>query len=185
VINPLAQRLLNVGLIQFGWFQHGEKMLPFSLSLDMLASYPDILDQAASEAQTLISSLNVTRLLATTDAIPFGVAVSLRTEIPLVYSRGAGEAPVFDLIGAYDIGHPTLLLTNSSGWNDPPTELIKGARRVGLEVHTIVTLLETRSESADYAVLPLLRLADIARELEAAGQLPANHAQVVLQSLKS
>jgi len=181
VINPLAQRLLDVGLIQFGWFQHGKTTLPFSLNLDMLASYPAILEQAASEAQTLLSSLNVTRLLATTDAVPFGVAVSLRTGIPLVYSRGAGEAPVFDLIGAYDIGHPSMLLTNSSGWNAPPTELIKGARRVGLEVHTLVTLLETRPEPADYTVLPLLRFTDVVRDLEAAGQLSSLHTQAVLQ----
>src|SRR4051794_36965583 len=101
----------------------------------MLVSYPDILDQAALEAQSIVSTLNVTRLLCTPDAIPFGVAVSLRTGIPLVYSRGAGEAPVFDLIGAYDIDHPTLLLTNSVGWNEFPAALVKGAHRVGLEVH--------------------------------------------------
>ena len=184
-MNPLARRLLDAGLIQFGWFQHGETTLPFSLGLDMLASYPDILDQAAGEAQIVLSSLNATRLLATPDALPFGVAVSLCTGIPLVYSRGAGETPVFDLIGAYDIGHPTVLLTNSIGWNDPPTELVKGARRVGLEVHTAITILEAQPISADFSVIPLLSLTDIARNLEAKGQLPAAHAQAVLQTLQS
>jgi len=180
-MNPLAQRLMDTGLIQFGWFQNGGATQPFALSLDMLASYPDILDQAASQAEAILSSLQVTRLICTTNAVPFGVAVSLRTGIPLVYSRGAGEAPVFDLIGAYDIGHPTLLLTNSLGWNDSPTTLIKGACRVGLEVHTALPILEVRSEPSDFSVKPLLRLADMVNELD----LPPHHAQAVLQWINS
>jgi hypothetical protein len=184
-MNPLAQRLLDAGLIQFGWFQHPSAMLPFALSLEMLASYPDILDQAAREAQAAISTLQVTRLLCTPDAIPFGAAVSLRTGIPLVYSRGAGEAPVFDLIGAYDIGHSTLLLTNSLGWSDSPSGLVNGARRVGLEVHTAITILQTRPELEDFAVLPLLRLIDMVRDLEADELLPERHAEAVLQSIHS
>ncbi len=184
-MNPLAQLLLDAGLIQFGWFQHQAATLPFALSLEILASYPDILDQAAREAQAFISTLHVTRLLCTPDAIPFGAAVSLRTGIPLVYSRGAGEAPVFDLIGAYDIGHPTLLLTNSLGWNDSPAGLVNGARRVGLEVHSAITILETRPELLDFTVIPLLRLMDVVHELEAVEPLPAQHAQAILRTITS
>lgn len=180
MINPLAKRLIDVGLIQFGWFQHNGATLPFSVNLDMLASYPAILDQAAREAQDVAETLGATRLLCTADAVPFGVAVSLRTGIPLVYSRGAGEAPVFDLIGAYDIGHLTLLLTNSLGWNESPSALVKGARRVGLEVHTLVTLLEVHPEASDFAVMPLLHLADVVRNMEAEGLLPRQHVQAVL-----
>ncbi len=184
-MNPLAQRLLDTGFIQFGWFQHGDTALPFSLYLEMLASYPDILAQAAREAQAAISTLQVTRLLCTPDAIPLGTAVSLQTGIPLVYSRGAGEAPVFDLIGAYDIGHSTLLLTNSIGWNPFPSAWVNAARRVGLEVQTAVTLLEIRPHESDFTIVPLLRLDDVVRELAADEQLSAHHAQAVLHSIST
>jgi hypothetical protein len=60
---------------------------------------------------------------------------------------------------------------------------VNGARRTGLEVHTVVTILEIHPESSDYAVMPLLRLGDIVCDLEAEGQLPENHAQAVLQSI--
>jgi orotate phosphoribosyltransferase len=182
-VNPLARCLLDAGLIQFGWFRRGDTTLPFSINLDMLASYPGILNQAAEAAQEITEAQEVTRLLCTVDAIPFGVAVSQRTGIPLVYSRGVGEAPVFDLVGAYDIGHPTLLLTNSVEWNESLFALVKGARQVGLEVHTMVVILEIHPGESDVAVIPLLRLADVVRDMDAEGQLPQNQVQVVLQSL--
>ena len=106
--------------------------------------------------------------------MPFGVALSLRTGIPLVYSRGAGEAPVFDLVGAYDIGHPALLLTNSVGWRGSPDTLVKRARRVGLEVHTLLPIIEASALIAapdELPMLPLLRLDEIVRELAQEGQL--------------
>ncbi|HVU09988.1 MAG TPA: hypothetical protein VHD90_01870 [Phototrophicaceae bacterium] len=182
-MSDLAQKLIDAGLIQFGWF--GE--VPFTLHLDMLASYPDVLTQVVDEAQTVFGTAQATRLLCTADAIPFGVAHSLRSGIPLVYSRGSTDAPVFDLVGAYDIDHPTLLLTNSLGDKATLTPLIAGARRVGLEVHTLIPILEARDQlQADrLTVLPLLRLADVVRDLTDQQQLRANHAQAVLDWINS
>jgi hypothetical protein len=99
--------------------------------------------------------------------------------VPLVYSRGSGDQPISDLIGAYDIGHPALLLTTSVGWEAYPAALISGAKRVGLETRTLLTILETRPVREGATVLPLLRLDEVADELEAAGRLAARHAQAV------
>jgi hypothetical protein len=96
-----------------------------------------------------------------------------------VYSRGSGDQPVSDLIGAYDIGHPALLLTNSVGWEAYPAALISGAKRVGLEVHTLLTILETRPVNEGVKVLSLLRLGDVVNAIEAAGRIPVRHALAV------
>ncbi len=183
----LARGLLDAGLIQFGWFRHDGASVPVALHLDMLASYPDLLQQAALEAQDKVAGLPANRLLCTADALPFGVAVSLRCGVPLVYSRGTTDSPVFDLIGAYDIGHPALLLTNSVGDGDAHTPLVSAARRVGLETHTVLSILEVRPapQPDGITVLPLLRLADIVREMGDDGRLAAGHVRAVLDWIES
>jgi hypothetical protein len=152
---------------------------PFSLHLDMLASYPAALAAVIDAAQVAVQGVDYDRLLCSFDAVPFGVALGLGAGIPLVYSRGSGDQPVSDLIGAYDIGHPALLLTNSVGWEAYPAHLISGAKRVGLEVHTVLTVLETRPVREAAKVLPLLRLGEVVGDMEAAGRIPARHAQAV------
>lgn len=183
----LAHGLLDAGLIQFGWFRRDGASVPVALHLDMLASYPDLLQQAALEAQNKVAGLRANRLLCTADALPFGVAVSLGCGVPLVYSRGTTDAPVFDLVGAYDIGHPALLLTNSLGDGDTHSLLVSAARRVGLETHALLTILEVRPapQPDDLAVMPLLRLADIVREMGDDRRLAAGHARAVLDWIES
>ncbi len=178
-MNVLASLLLDAGLIQFGWFHQGHTTLPFSVELEMLASYPAVLQAVVERAQTALDGLAVTRLLCRADALPFGVAYALRSGIPLVYSRSSTQELVFDLVGAYDIGHPTLLLANTVDGALP--NLIAGARRVGLEVSAVVTLLELRPVAAagEVRVVPLLRLGDLVREAVQDGRLVPAHAQAL------
>jgi len=124
----------------------------------------------------------VNRLLCTAASLPFGVALSLRSGVPLVYSRGSADAPVYDLVGAYDIGHPVLLLSNSVGLGDTHAPLMHAARRVGLETHTLLTIVELRraSQPDGIMVLPLLRLNDIVRALGDEGRLATGHVRAVL-----
>lgn len=182
-MTTLAGLLLDAGLIQFGWFASASEIVPFAPDLDMLASYPAILSQIVTEAQAVLSEVQVTRLLCPLPALPFGVAYSLSSGIPLVYSRGESQQAVFDLIGAYDIGHATLLLTNT--FAGEPLPLISEARRVGLDVHTVVPILEVRPapRRADLKVLPLLRLADVVREAVDGGRISRDHALAALDWL--
>ncbi len=166
-MNPLVQHLIEAGLIQFGWFQRDGLDLPVMLRLEMLVSYPETLNLLVQTAQELFPQVNANRLLCSADSVPFGVGFSLQTGIPLVYSRGTDSAPVFDLVGAYDIGHPALLITNTVGWQQSPERLIRAARSVGLEIHTLLTILEVRpiAPPDGITVLPLLRLSDLVRDL--------------------
>lgn len=182
-MNSIVGRLIDAGLIQFGSFVRGGETLPVDLHLSMIGSYPDLLDGVAALAADRIRSTNATHLLSTSDAVPFGTALSLRTRIPLVYSRGGGDAAVFDLIGAYDIGHPALLITNAVGFDASPQTLVQSARRVGLEIHTLVAILEARKADPlpDVSVVSLFRLRDIVDELAASERLPRGQAERVLE----
>ncbi len=191
-MSDLAQKLIDVGLIQFGWFGIDRKhpfavQTPFALHLEMLPSYPDVLEQAAREVVAAVDGMNFTRLLCTFDSLPLGVVVSQISRIPLVYSRGSDEAAVFDLVGGYDIGHSTLMLTNVLGLEQPLTTMLRDVALIGLGVTTIVPILEVRNQpqAAGVKVLPLLRFSNVVRDLAANDQLKLGHAQAVFNWLKS
>ena len=95
----------------------------------------------------------------------------------MVYSRGRGEQPVFDLVGAYDVGHPACLLVNTI--NDDLPTFIAGCRQVGLDICTIVALMATAESVAATPVLSVYSLENIITELLENGKIPAQQAQVV------
>jgi hypothetical protein len=108
----------------------------------MLPSYPHVLRALAEEAMAHLSRDRAVRLLCTADAVPFGVGLSLETKIPLVYSQGINDRPVRDLVGAYDIGHETVLVTNIFSGFRPLSRLIADARQVGLEAQTLLAIVD-------------------------------------------
>ena len=172
-----ADLLIGAGLLQFGWFTPDDA--PYRLNLDMLPSYPEVLTAAAEQAMPF--TVSISRLLATPDAIPFGVALSLRTGIPLVYSRGSEDAPVNDLVGAYDIGHVTLLVTNCIFSWEAVMNFSRRAHAVGLEVKAVVALVSICNPTApngktSFAITDLdsavVRLAE-------RRELPRSHADAV------
>ncbi len=133
----LYHLLIDTGLVQFGLF--GKSEAPYVVHTQLLPSYPDVLEAITEQAASYLSP-DVEHLLCLPESLPFGVALSLRTQLPLVYSLGTDASGVHDLIGAYDVGHSACLLLNT--WEDERDilPLIEKARRVGLEVKTILTL---------------------------------------------
>ncbi len=178
----LAQQLIECGLIQFGWFERDGATLPVDVHLEMIASFPDILAHLVAESRAVVDTAQFDRLLCKADSIPLGVAISLASGVPLVYSRGTSEALTSDLVGAYDGGHSTLLLANTVDAVRDLQPLVSSARRVGLQVNTLLTILEMRPMQPieGLAQVSLLRLEVVVRDLSADHRLPAGHAQVIL-----
>lgn len=182
-MSEFGAALVQAGLVQFGWYTPDDA--PYRFHLQMLPSYPDILrlfvDAGAAAAR------GADRLLAAADAVPFGVALSLATGVPLVYSQGAAAAAVHDLIGAYDIGHPALLVTNHLDDWDSAAALAAEARQVGLAVHSVLALAIGRTPPAvdGLQVTGLVHLDDLVRRLAEQGELPAQHARAVLNWLQT
>lgn len=163
--------LLDTGLIQFGLF--GEDERPIQLNFHLLPSYPDVLAQLADRAAATISEGEYDHLVCDRDSLPFGVAVSQRTAIPLVYSTG--QPGVYDLVGAYDVGHPALLLANT--WHKGLSALIEKAGRVGLDIVT------TRVIASNGDIPSLIDLPEMVETLRQDGFLPSGQADAVQQWL--
>ncbi len=183
----LIHLLLETGLVQFGRFNHAADPVPFRFSFEMLPAYPDVLRTIVVEAKSLLAGIRANRLLCTYDALPIGVGLSLETDIPLIYSRGSSEAPVFDLIGAYDIGHPGVLLTNVLADFDPIVQLMAGAKQVGLEIHFVLAIVNLgfKSSAQDIQVVELLQLPNLISELVLSRDLPDSQARTILQWIEA
>jgi hypothetical protein len=174
VSSSLAEDLLRAGLVQFGLFGEDE---PVRVRLDLLPSYPDLLRQCAVAAAAILTDIACDRLVCLPQAIAFGVAVSLETGIPLVYSSGSGAPPALDLVGAYDVSHPAVLIALVHDHNESHLEaLAKAAGQVGLEVTQWLSLIN-QGGNGKPAVLRLDQMVD---EYVEKGLLPPDQARSVL-----
>lgn len=155
----MIQALLEAGLIQFGQFRRGSAVEPVRARLDMLPSYLEALNAVVDMAQKQITG-SFSHILCPADAVGTAMALSLRAKIPLVYSRGGQGSAVDDLIGAYDIGHSTVLIANTS--ENTVNHLAQQAKQVGLDVKLLIVVLEIQPMMVDgMAYRALLRLRDL------------------------
>lgn len=168
----LLDQLIETGLMQFGHFVRNGSTEPVRFQLEMLASYPVLLADAAEMLSALLPPVD--RLLSTAGAIALGTALALKSGIPLVYRRGGEDEPAFDLVGAYDIGHPAVLVTNVAG-EVSQTQFLATARRVDLNVQSVACLIDLGIES-DLPVVSLFRMREVLAGLLERGVLP--HGQV-------
>jgi orotate phosphoribosyltransferase len=177
----LSIKLAKAGLIQFGRFiQPDGAAWPVALMLRWLPSYPALLWDVAAALEPLLDGITADRILSTAEAIPIGVALSLRSSRPLVYPYGEVRSytAAYAIEGAYDVGHPTLLLSDSL-IDAPQAQTITAlARRVGLEVHDVLAVMDLglgareELEAAGYVVHSVLSLRDLLPLLEAEELLP-------------
>jgi orotate phosphoribosyltransferase len=177
----LAVQLAQAGLIQFGRFvQPDGAIWPVAVHLGWLPSYPALLRDVAASLATLLEGIKADRLLATANAIPLGVALSLHTELPMVYAFGEVRdyTAAFAIEGAYDVGHPTVLLSDLLPDVAQANAVTALAQRVGLEVHTILSALDMGLGSrealsvAGYILRCALTLRDVLPLLEEQGLIP-------------
>jgi orotate phosphoribosyltransferase len=136
----IEQALLRIGAIQFGRFEtRPGRFQPLKINLRLLPSYPDVLEMLAEALAPLIRLDGLTHLLVMPAAVPIGVAVSLKTGIPLVYPPA--DDPQF-IEGAFDYNVPTLLLTDVLHGGSAERAMIAHARKQGLEVWAVVAVFD-------------------------------------------
>ena len=178
----LGQALAQAGLIQFGRFvQPDGAVWPMAANLRWLPSYPALLEQVAVALEPLLDGIPADRLLTTVDATPVGVALGLRADLPVVYPYGEVRdyTAAFAIEGAYDVGHPTLLLSDVLIDAAQAGAITALARRVGLDVSAVLAVLDLERgaraelEAAGYRVRQVLALGALLPALEAAGVLPS------------
>lgn len=177
----LAVHLAQAGLIQFGRFVQADGAIwPVAVHLGWLPSYPALLRDVAASLAALLEGIKADRLLATANAIPLGVALSLHTDLPMVYVAGEVRdyTAAFAIEGAYDVSHPTVLLSDLLLDAAQANAITALAQRVGLEVHTVLSVLDmglgSREvlEATGYAARYALTLRDMLPLLEEHGLIP-------------
>lgn len=177
----LGLALAQAGLIQFGRFvQTDDTIWPVAVHLRWLPSYPALLRAVAAALVPLLDGIEADRVLTTADATPIGVALSLASDLPLVYPFGEVRdyTAAFAIEGAYDVGHPTLLLADVLADPDQARGIVALAGRVGLDVSAVLAVLDLglgasgRLAADGYTVRRLLALADLLPVLETEGLLP-------------
>lgn len=184
--DKLFMAIFEAGLLQFGQFKSGAQFDPFRENLHLLPAYPDILAAVANALLAITHSVKIERLVSSAAAVPLGTALSLKSHIPLVYSKGSDESPVNDLIGAYDVGHPALLVTNVlTRHNDGITRLLRNGRRVGLEIQQVAAVLQIGKPAIydDVTLYSLFTLESIIEQSK--GMIPQGQAVAVQKWLTS
>ncbi|MCY3946392.1 MAG: hypothetical protein OXF44_08930 [Anaerolineaceae bacterium] len=167
-MTSIGRELTDCGLLQFGLIGRD----PWRLHIDLLPSYPELLHKLATLAEVYVEGVD--RLLAANGAMAWGSALALRRGIPLVYCRGD------ELVGAYDIGHPTLLLASGQETDAELLALVERAARVGLQVCVMVALLDSgRDCLAQVPVHSLVNLEDLVQQRVSEGSLPAGQGRLI------
>jgi hypothetical protein len=176
MLDKLLPLLLEDGLLQFGRFERDSGIVPMLLNWEMLPAYPTTLNYIVELMGSRIAG-HVERLVCPADSIPLGVGISLRTQIPLVYSRGKGQDPVHDLVGAYDVGHPAVMITNTLPPPSQTQQFIAQAQKVGLHIHQTIALT-AMAHTMEGKSIALIPLAETLTWLQTHGHITPHQAEI-------
>lgn len=159
-LQTLTIGLFQAGLIQVGVFNNQNIEKHIQLRLEMLPSYPRLLQLAAEcIAARFIPNLN--RLICTPEAMALGTSISLHSGLPLVWHTGVSGTPSRNFIGAYDIEHVSTLitLTTTRLTNAEFLTFKHDATSVGLQLGQWISLLDD-SPSGNENSIGLISLTD-------------------------
>lgn len=181
----LLEGLLAAGLVQFGRFAGTNGFDPLRLHLELLPSYPQVLAEAARALEALTADVAYDFVIAAPDAVALATTLSQQRGLPLVYSRGRGETPTHDLVGAYDVGHPALLVSLIHDDERARDRLMRSAASVGLETVAAVALidLDDRADANQRPRRSVWTLRGLVDELVGQGIIPPNQAATVREWL--
>ncbi len=173
----LMDGMRTAGLIQFGAFGD-DPQAPVQFKLELMASYPAVLETAAEQLAAIVAKIPSDRLLCLPDAVPLATLVSQRVSRALVYSQFS-ERGSLELIGAYDIGHPTVLIANVLHSLPTTLKVIDYARRVGLDVRTAAAVLYVGEMGLGGEATCLITLREVIDNFVAVGALPKGQSAAV------
>lgn len=176
----VADQLFTRGMIQFGRFRQENSVALMRMQLEFAASYPQFLNDLADEMLSLLDIKGFERLVSTIDAVPLASLLSVKTGVPLVYSRGSGNFTSADLIGAYYVGHPAcLVLLDGQGAQQHMALWIKNALAAGLQIECVVGVIGEPTRSA-VAANYLFTTRDLLQSLSDQRLVPPHVVQSVL-----
>lgn len=145
----LALGLFDCGIVQFGRFTTETGAAPMRFDLLMLPSYPAVARMLAETCAQQVQLADEGRLCCTLNTLALGVVVGQMLNEPILYTPSLEHEPPRTFIGAYDIGHPALLM-----WSWPISEMSEAwsekMRQVGLVLERRLFII-----GDEHSVLPL------------------------------
>ncbi len=193
MIPTLAQRLHDLGAVQFGSFTLKDGSIsPVYLDLRLLISDPAVLAYAAQAYARLLTELTFDRIAAIPYAgLPIGTAVALATGRPMIFPRrdvkgyGTGKA----IEGRFAAGETAVVVDDVISSGGSKREAIVPLEAAGLRVRDVVVLVDRqgggREDLADagYQLHSVTTLSDLTADLAAQGGLSAEAAAQVMAYL--
>jgi hypothetical protein len=106
----LALGLFDCGIVQFGRFTAANGAVPMHFDALMLPSYPAVVRMLGEACAQRVQMVDDGRLCCALNTLALGIVVGQILNQPILYTPSLEHEPPRTFIGAYDIGHPALLL---------------------------------------------------------------------------
>jgi uridine monophosphate synthetase len=188
-LDAFVASLHDIGAVRFGHFKlHSGRVSPIYLDLRLLASYPNVLRQAAAIYATILETIEFDLLAAMPLAgLPIGTAVSLQTSRPLIYPRqalksyGTGK----QIEGTWAPGQRIVAIDDLITSGDSLLQGIGILQDAGLKVTDTVVLIDRQQggqetlQGQGYTLHSAITLSEMLSILERDGRITAQqHDQV-------
>lgn len=142
----LIDGLVDLGALKFGDFTLASgKRSPIYIDLRLLVSNPSLLALAAEAYGDLVNGLQADRLAGIPyAALPIGTAVSLRTGIPMIYTRKEVKAHGLgkDVEGNWQPGERVAIIEDLITSGGSTLKSVERLRELGMVVEDVVVLID-------------------------------------------
>jgi len=193
----IACDLFDIGCVKFGQFKLKSGLLsPIYIDLRLLVTHPQVLRRVAQAMSRKLteSALLFDRLAAIPYAgLPIGVAVSLETNLPLIYPRKEakdyGTAKLIE--GEFHAGETALLVDDLITKGTAKIESLKPLIDAGLLVKDVLVLIDREQGGAGemhahgVTLHAVNTLSEILDDLVVTGRLHAEQRDEVLAWIKA
>ena len=194
-VRALIWGLADLGAVKFGNFTLASgTQSPIYIDLRLLVSRPALLAQAAELYAAVLADLPCERIAGVPyAALPIGTAVSLATDVPMIYPRKEAKAHGLgkDIEGSWEAGERIIIIEDLITKAGSILKSVERFREVGLVVeHAIVLIDREQGGKANLAAAgvtghSVLTITEVMDVLVAAGQLSAAKQQEVLAFIRS
>jgi uridine monophosphate synthetase len=194
-LHSLADNLLSAGCIKFGSFTLKSGLLsPIYIDLRQIISHPKLLSQVAESYQSLISTLQFSRIAGLPyAAIPIATAISLQGNYPMIYPRKETKTygTKADIEGEYHQGETVLIIDDLATTGGSKFEAIEKLTGAGLIVREVVVLIDRQSGAKEslsqagfnlHAVLTISELLDYWESTNKVGKDKIEETKIFLQN---